>query len=79
MVISFALFDMSAQVLAKMVNVLLFVIGSMLVTDGIVGLRSAIDRSWNVTRRSTAARLSAAGKVDAGVAGLMLTTVGIAI
>jgi hypothetical protein len=61
-VIAFALFDINARVLAKAVTVLLFVIASMLVTDGVLGLRTAIDRSWNVTRRGTAARLRAAAK-----------------
>ncbi len=78
-VIAFALFDINAWVLAKAITVLLFVIASMLVTDGVLGLITSIDRSWNVTRRGTAAKLRAAGKVGAGVAGFILTTVGMAL
>ena len=78
-VIAFALFDINAWVLAKAIIVLLFVIASMLITDGVLGLRTSIDRSWNVTHRGTAARIRAAGKVGGGVAGFILTTVGIAL
>lgn len=79
LMIAFSLSDMSARVFAKAVTVLLFVFASMLITDGVLGLRTAIDRTWDVTRRGTPARVRAVGKLGGGVAGSILTAVGMAL
>ena len=79
LVLGFAISNMTALAFAKAFTVLLFMIGSILITDGVIGLRTAIDRSWNFTRRGSSARLYAAGKIASGTAGLVLTTVGLCL
>lgn len=79
LVLGFAFSNMTALAFAKAFTILLFIIGSILITDGVIGWRTAIDRSWNFIRRGSSARLYAAGKIVSGTAGLVLTTLGLCL
>lgn len=79
LVFAFAISNMTALAFAKAFTVLLFVIASLLLTDGVIGLKAGIDRSWNVTRWGSPARVYAAGKVLSGIVALVLTTIGLCL
>lgn len=79
LVLGFVFSNMTALAFAKAFTILLFIVGSVLITDGVIGFRTAIDRSWNFIRRGSSARLYATGKIISGTAGLVLTTVGLCL
>jgi hypothetical protein len=49
-VLSFVLSKVQPRMSAKAVTILLFIIGSLLLVDGTLNLRTAIDRIWLTTR-----------------------------
>lgn len=70
---------MDAMTFAKAVTILLFVIGSLLVVDGLLSARTGIDRTLNVVRHGWTARLVGVFKAIAGMAALYLVSVGVAL
>ncbi len=65
--------------LVKAVAILLYVTGSILLADGVLGVFSGIDRSWRRVRYGGGAMAMAAGKLVAGSLALMLTIIGLLI
>lgn len=77
LVASFVLSEMDARTFAKAVTILLFVIGSLLLVDGALSMKTAIDRTWKITRRGIVARLLGIGKTLAGTLAIGLVFVGL--
>lgn len=77
LVASFVLSEMEARTFAKAVTILLFVIGSLLLADGALSMKTAIDRTWKITRRGIVARLLGIGKTLAGTLAIGLVFVGL--
>lgn len=77
LVASFVLSEMEARTFAKAVTILLFVIGSLLLADGALSMKTAIDRTWKVTRRGIVARLMGISKTLAGTLAIGLVFVGL--
>lgn len=77
LVVVFLLSGMPALYFVKYFSVLLYVIGSALLVDGFLGLRSKIDRTWGKLRYANHAILMAIGKLNAGAMAIVLTIVGI--
>lgn len=77
LVLSFVASKMGPRTFAKAVTILMFVIGSLLLVDGTLSLRTSIDQTWRVTRHGRLARLIGAGKVLGGLFAIMLVFVGI--
>jgi hypothetical protein len=77
LVASFVLSEMEARTFAKAVTILLFVIGSLLLVDGALSMKTAIDRTWKITRRGLLARLLGMGKTLAGTLAIGLVFVGL--
>jgi hypothetical protein len=61
---------MDSMTFAKAVTILLSVIGSLLVVDGLLSARTGIDRTLNVVRHGWTARLVGVFKAIAGMAAL---------
>jgi len=66
-VLSFALSEVQPRMPAKAVTILLFIIGSLLLVDGALSLRTATDRTWLTTRHGLLVRILSLGKTAAGV------------
>jgi len=79
LVLAFALTEMEALTFAKAITILLFVIASILSTDGFLSLTTGIDKTWNIIRRGTRARIHGLAKVSCGVAGFGLTMIGLTL
>lgn len=77
LVLSFVVFEMEPRTFAKGVAVLLFIIGSLLLVDGGLSLKTAIDRTFRTTRHGLAARVLGAGKALAGALAMALLFVGL--
>lgn len=79
LVLAFVTSEMDAKVFVKAVTILLFVIGSLLMVDGTLAVRTKVDRTFNITRRGLAAVMLGSGKIAAGVAAFVLVGTGISI
>lgn len=79
LVAAFALTGLSPHAFVTAFTVLLFIVGSVLATDGVLGLRSGADRTGRRLRSGTAARLLAGAKLVAGSVAILLTCVGLAL
>lgn len=77
LVLSFVLSEMQPRTFAKAVTILLFVIGSLLLVDGALSVRTAIDRTWKVTRYGPRARMLGAAKFAAGGLATGLVVIGL--
>jgi hypothetical protein len=77
LVASFVMSEMDARTFAKAVTILLFVIGSLLLVDGALSVKTAIDSTWKITRRGIVARLLGMGKTLAGTLAIGLVFVGL--
>lgn len=78
-VLSFVLSEMNPRTFAKAVTVLLFAIGSLLLVDGALSMRTAIDRTWQTTSSGLVARALGFIKTISGVIGIALVMVGLRI
>lgn len=76
-VLSFVLSEVQPRMSAKGVTILLFIIGSLLLIDGALSLRTAIDRTWLTTRYGLLARILGLGKTAAGVMAIGLAPFGL--
>ncbi len=76
LVVSFALMQFSALHFVKMFTLLLFIQGSILITDGVLGALSRIDRTMGKLRSGRAAFTYAIGKIACGLCALALTAIG---
>lgn len=79
MVISFVFAGMSPLFFVKLLALLLYLIGSILLTDSVLGLLSRIDRTWGQVRYNGKAHLFSVGKLAAGLIAVMLTIIGLMI
>ena len=77
LVASFVLSEMEARTFAKAVTILLFVIGTLLLVDGTLSVKTDIDRTWKITRHGLVARLLGVGKTLAGTLAIALVVVGL--
>jgi len=77
LVLSFAVSDMGPRTFAKGVTILLFIIGSLLLVDGGLSVKTAIDRTFQTTRHGVIARVLGVGKSIAGAMAMGLLTVGL--
>lgn len=78
-VLAFVSSEMEARGFVKTVTILLFVIGSLLMVDGTLAMRTGIDRTFNIPRRGLVAKLLGGGKVAAGLAAFVLVGTGVSI
>lgn len=78
-VLSFVLSEMNPRTFAKAVTILLFAIGSLLLADGALSVRTAIDRTWQTTSTGLVARALGIVKTMSGVIGIALVMVGLRI
>lgn len=78
-VLSFVLSEMNPRTFAKAVTILLFAIGSLLLVDGALSVRTAIDRTWQTTSSGLVARALGIVKTMSGVIGIALVMVGLRI
>lgn len=77
LVVAFAAAPTSGREFVKAFTLMLFVIGSVLAVDGILAVRTGIDRTWSIRRIGRPARLLGVAKVLAATAALMLVIIGI--
>lgn len=75
----FALGALSLLSLVKAIAILLYVMGSILLVDGALGIVLGIDRTWSQVRYASPAKAMASGKIIAGSLAFMLTIVGLLI
>lgn len=79
LVLSFVASEMGPRTFAKAVTILMFVIGPLLLVDGTLSLRTAIDRTWLTTRHGLLARILGLGKTAAGVMAIGLVLFGLCL
>ena len=79
LVAAFAISPSSGREFVKAFTLMLFVIGSVLAVDGILAVRTGIDRTWSTRRKGRSARALGVGKILASNAALMLVIVDILI
>jgi hypothetical protein len=75
----FIVTGLSPHGFAKAISVLLFIIGTVLATDGVLGLRSGMDRTGKRLRVGRSARVVAGGKLAAGAAAILLLCIGLTL
>jgi hypothetical protein len=79
LVMWFVLSDMDARSFAKAVTVLMFVVGSILLIDGALSIKTAIDRTWRTTIYGFVARTFGVAKATAGTFAIILVAVGLSL
>jgi hypothetical protein len=70
---------MEARQFVKLFTLLLFVIGSVLAVDGVLALRTGIDRTWERKRFGRSAMVIGLGKLAASAVATLLVTVGVTL
>lgn len=70
---------MSADQFVKVLALLLFANGVVLIDDGVLSVRSRIDRTWGKLIHGSRARLLGMLKIQAGSAALLLCTIGLSV
>ncbi len=63
----------------RLVAILLFVIGSILCADGILGITTGLDKTGSRMHRDRIAKAFGAAKIGTGLASLLLTAIGIGL
>lgn len=79
LIATFALTQMEARQFVKLFTLLLFVIGSVLAVDGVLALRTGIDRTWERKRSGRSAKIMGLGKLAASAVATLLVTVGVTL
>lgn len=79
LVAAFIITGLTPHAFAKGFSVLLFIIGSVLAADGVLGLRTGLDRTGKRLRSGRPARVLAGGKLVAGSAAITLLCIGLAL
>lgn len=79
LVADFAISPSSGRKFVKAFTLMLFVIGSVLVVDGILAVRTGIDRIWSTRRYGRSACVLGVGKILASAAALMLVIFGLLV
>ncbi|MDO7836872.1 hypothetical protein Q4610_17640 [Sphingobium sp. HBC34] len=79
LVAAFIVTGLTPHAFAKGFSVLLFIIGSVLAADGVLGLRTGMDRTGKQLRSGRPARVLAGGKLVAGSAAIVLLCIGLAL
>ena len=75
----FALTNLGPVGFSRAFAVLLFVIGPLLIVDGVLSLRTKIDRTWGRLRQGAAASAIAVGKVVSGSIALAMVWIGLTL
>jgi len=78
LVLSFVLSEMDLLTFVKAVTILMFVIESLLLVDGALSVKTAIDRTWLTKRHGPVARTLGLGKTFAGMVAIGLVFIGLA-
>ncbi len=79
LVATFVISGLSTHAFVKGFSVLLFILGTGLATDGVLGLRSGLDKTGERLRVGRGARVAAGGKLAAGGAAILLLCLGLAL
>lgn len=79
LVAAFIITGLSPHAFAKGFSVLLFIVGSVLAADGVLGLRTGMDKTGMRLRSGPRARVFAGGKVAAGLAAIALLCAGLTL
>lgn len=75
----FVVSEMTPRRFVSVLSVLLFVIGSVLIVDGILSARTRIDVTWHRRRTGKPATLMGLGKAVSGALAMVLTLVGLGL
>ncbi len=76
LVLLFAITNMPPRIFMHLFSVLLFVVGTLLALDGVLGLRTGLDRTGKRLRSGRAARLVGSLKIAGGILAATLLAVG---
>jgi hypothetical protein len=79
LVAAFVITALNPYAFVRGFSVLLFIIGSTLAADGVLGLRTRLDRSYGRLRVGTGALAFAIAKLLAGIAAILLLCVGLTL
>jgi hypothetical protein len=79
LIVAFALTQIEARQFVKLFTLLLFVIGSVLAVDGVLALRTGVDRTWERLRAGRSAKVMGAGKLAAGAVATLLVAIGVTL
>jgi len=79
LVLTMILGGTSADRFVKILALLLFANGVVLIDDGILSVRSRIDRTWGKLLHGGRARLIGMLKIQTGSAALLLCTIGLSV
>lgn len=79
LIVAFALTPTSVREFVKAFTLMLFVIATVLAVDGILAIRTAIDRTWSRRRFGSLARGLGIAKITAAAAALTLMITGMFI
>ncbi|KEQ54785.1 hypothetical protein [Sphingobium chlorophenolicum] len=79
LVAAFVITGLTPHGFVKGFSVLLFIVGSALATDGVLGLRTRLDRTYGRLRVGTSALGLAVAKLLAGIAAILLLCVGLTL
>jgi hypothetical protein len=70
---------MSPLRFSKWLTLLIFAMGSVLAVDGILSLRTGIDRTWHRRRDGRSARLMGGAKIAGAVYALLMVVIGVTL
>ncbi|CAM3030622.1 hypothetical protein [Sphingomonas zeae] len=76
---AFVLTSMSPLRFSKWLTLLIFAMGSVLAVDGILSLRTGIDRTWHRRRDGRSARLMGGAKIAGAVYALLMVVIGVTL
>ena len=79
LIAAFAVIHLGPLGFSRALAVLLFVIGPLLCVDGVLSLRTRIDRTWGRLRQGGAASAIGAGKVVSGAIALAMAWIGLTL
>jgi len=79
LVLLFAITNMPARTFMHLFSVLLFVVGTLLAVDGVLGVRTGLDRTGRRFRSGRAARILASLKIAVGILAALMMAVGISL
>ncbi len=79
LVVLLAITNLPLRTFIHLFSVLLFVVGTLLGVDGILGVRTGLDRTGKRVSRGSAARILASSKVAGGVLAALMMAVGISL
>ena len=76
---AFVLTSMSPLRFSKWLTILIFAMGSVLAVDGILSIRTGIDKTWHRRRRGRPARMLGGAKIAGAVYALLMVVIGVTL